>query len=85
MRSYAEALTEFYGGEVTGEAIYSNLLGWAENEDQRLKLATILQLETETKAWLRPHLLAQNLSVEERAADREKGAGIAAQVKPLSW
>jgi hypothetical protein len=85
MRTYAEALTEFYSGEVTGEAIYSNLLGWAASEDQRLKLATILQLETETKAWLRPYLLAQGISVEERAADREKGAGIAAQVKPLSW
>lgn len=85
MRSYSEALTEFYNGEVTGEAIYSTLLGWADDNDRRLKLATILQLETETKAWLRPHLIAQELSVEERPRDREKGAEIAAQVKPLTW
>jgi hypothetical protein len=85
MGTYAEALTEFYNGEVTGEAIYSNLLSWAKDEDQRLKLAAILQLETETKAWLRPYLLAKGLSIEERAEDREKGAGIAAQVKALDW
>lgn len=85
MTTYAEALAEFYNGEVTGEAIYSNLLSWAKNDDQRLKLATLLQLETETKAWLRPYLVAQGISVAERAEDRSKGAGVAEQVKPLTW
>jgi hypothetical protein len=85
MTSYAEALREFYSGEVLGEALYSALLGSARDDDQRLKMTTLLQLETETKAWLRTHMLAHGVSCEEQAADREKGSALAALFKPLPW
>jgi len=85
MVTYAETLAEFYNGEVLGETVYSALLSSCQTDEQRLKLATLLQLETETKAWLRPHALKYGVSVEERAADREEGARIAGQLKALAW
>ena len=85
MSTFAEALTEFYGGEIVGEVVYSGLLETAKSDDQRLKLATLLQLETETKAWLRPHMIARGVSVEEKESDRGTGAAYIAQFKPLTW
>ena len=85
MGTYREALAEYYNGEVLGEAAYSTMLTLAESDDQRLKLGTLLQLETETKAWLRPHVLANGVSLEERAQDRETGATLAGQLSKLSW
>jgi hypothetical protein len=85
MSSYTEALQDFYSGEVLGEAAYSALVGSARNDDERLKWGTLLQLETETKAWLRAPMVAHGVSIEERTADRGKGIALAEQVKPLSW
>jgi hypothetical protein len=62
MSSYAEALQDFYSVEVLGEAIYSALLGAARNDNERLKWGTLLQLETETKAWLRAPMVAHGVS-----------------------
>ncbi len=50
MSSYAEALLVFYAGEVAGEAFYSVSVGAGRNDVERLKWATLLQLETE--AWV---------------------------------
>lgn len=85
MASYAEALAEFYNGEVLGEAIYSGLLSAARNDPERLKWSTLLQLETETKAWLRAPMVARGVSIVEQAADRDKGNAIAEQLKALPW
>ncbi len=82
--SYAEALKEFYDGEVLGETIYSLLLERACDPSERLKLAHLLQLETETKAWLRPHLMGAGLSVVESAAVRVQGQAIA-DAQPTAW
>ena len=85
MSSYAEALQDFYRGEAPGEAVYSALLGSARNDDERLKLGTLLQLETETKAWLRAPMVARGVSLEEQSAVREDGAAVTEQLKPMSW
>ena len=85
MASHAEALLEFYGGEVLGEAIYSALLAAARSDDERLKWGTLLQLETETKAWLRAPMVAHGVSIAEQTADRDKGLAMAEQVKSLPW
>ena len=85
MASHAEALQEFYSGEVLGEAIYSALLGAARSDDERLKWGTLLQLETETKAWLRAPMVAHGVSIAEQPADREKGIALAEQLKSLPW
>jgi hypothetical protein len=85
MASYAEALAEFYGGEVLGEAVYSALVNAARNDHERMKWGTLLQLETEPKAWLRAPMVARGVSIVEQAADRDKGNAIAEQFKVLSW
>jgi len=85
MSSYTAALQDFYKGEVLGEAYYLAILGSARSDDERLKIATLLQLETETKAWLRAPMVAQGVSIEEQAAVREEAIAIAERVKPLSW
>jgi hypothetical protein len=85
MSSFEEALREFYGGEVLGETFYSALLASARNAEDRLKLGALLQLETETKAWLRAPMVSRGVSIEEQMADRHKGLALADQTKPLSW
>jgi hypothetical protein len=85
MAGYKEALQEFYSGEVLGEALYSALFVLAAGDDERLKMATLLQLETETKAWLRPHLLAAGLSIAEETSDRDRGAAFAGYFGSLPW
>jgi hypothetical protein len=85
MESFEEAIREFYDGEVGGEAIYSALLESAQTDDERFKFSTLLQLETETKAWLRAPMVARGLSIGERAAVREKDAAQIAPMKSLPW
>jgi hypothetical protein len=85
MSSYADALLEFYSGEVLGEAVYSGLLAGARSDDERLKWATLLQLETETKAWLRAPMVAHGVSIAEQPADRANGTAVAEQLAPLPW
>ena len=53
MSSYTDALLVFYRGEVAGEAFYSALVAAARDAAERLKWATLLQLETETVRLLR--------------------------------
>jgi len=85
MATFQEALKEFYTGEVLGETIYSALFEAATELHEKRKWATLLQLETETKAWLRPALLAHGVGVEEHAADRQMAISIAGQFLPLTW
>jgi hypothetical protein len=52
-----------YESEVNGEAIYSALLKAAKSDRERYHLATLLQLETETKAWLQPLLFKHRVEL----------------------
>ena len=85
MSSYAEALSEFYNGEVYGETLFSALVGSARNADERLKWSMLLQLETETKAWLRAPMVAHGVSIEERSEDRDNGLARACDRASLPW
>jgi hypothetical protein len=85
MSSYAEALREFYNGEVYGETLFSALVGLARNADERLKWSMLLQLETETKAWLRAPMVAHGVSIDERTEDRDKGLAKARERASLPW
>ena len=73
--AYGEGLRMFYDGEVLGETIYSAMLAGADDSVERLKLSHLLQLETETKAWLRPHLMSAGVCVVEPPAVREQRLG----------
>ncbi len=76
---YLSAVNEFlYQGEVLGEAVFASYVGLEENAERRYKWGTLLQLETETKARLRPFLTQLGLSivqvdVSERVAEFAKG------------
>jgi hypothetical protein len=54
MTTSQHVLKEFYVDEVLGETIYSALFEAATEQQEKRKWATLLQLEAETKAWLRP-------------------------------
>ena len=78
-------LIELYQGEVLGEVVFDALLATAENADQRWKLSMLLQLETETKARLRPVLAALGIDLAESAEMRSQGLALAASLGPLPW
>jgi hypothetical protein len=83
--SYERGLAEFYHGEVIGEAIYSTLLEAATAPEERLKWAHLLQLETETKAWLRPHMILAGVAISEPPDLREIARQIVTGLVPLDW
>ena len=85
MNSFVAALKSFYDGELIGEAVYSGLLEAAQTPDERLKWSTLLQLETETKAWLRAPMIAAGVSIVESSDKRQYGTNLAEQFKPASW
>jgi len=85
MSTYAEALLDFYAVEVQGEAVYSALHGAAKTDAERLRWATLLQLETETKAWLRAPMLANGVSIAEPTEERDKGVALARPLGALPW
>ena len=63
---YLAAITEyFYQGEVLGEAFFAYCVKHECDAGRRHKWATLLQLETETKARLRPFLTSLGLSVAQ--------------------
>ena len=59
MESFEDVIREFYDGEVGGEVVYSELLSSVQTDEERLKFGTLLQIETETKAWLRAPMVAR--------------------------
>jgi hypothetical protein len=85
MTTFQEVLKEFYTNEVLGETIYSALFEAATEPHEKRKWATLLQLETETKAWLRPVLVAHGVGVEEHAADWQMAVAMAGQLFPPGW
>ena len=79
------ALQEFYQGEILGEAMFDAMLQSASNESERYKIALMLQLETETKARLRPHLAAQGLPLQEDPQMRPSGERFARELQQATW
>jgi hypothetical protein len=79
------ALEEFYQGEILGEAMFDAMLKSARTESERYKIALMLQLETETKARLRPHLAAQGLPLQEDPQMRPRGEQEARALERATW
>ena len=79
------ALEEFYQGEILGEAMFDAMLKSARTEVERYKIALMLQLETETKARLRPHLAAQGLPLQEDPQMRPRGEQAARELERSTW
>lgn len=65
---YPGCLRELIESEIFGEAVSLALLEVARNERERYHFASLLQLETETKARLRPLLYKYKVSLSENMA-----------------
>ena len=63
---YPGCIAELYSSEIFGEKISLAMLPWAKSSEERWKLGTIAQLETETKARLRPFLVKHGISIAEQ-------------------
>jgi hypothetical protein len=83
--AFVKGVSELYQGELLGEVLLGGLLKTAENDEQRYKLGTMLQLETETKARLRPLAFRYGLDLAEDAAVRTEGLSAVETLSPLSW
>jgi hypothetical protein len=79
------ALQEFYQGEILGEAMFDSMLRSAGDESERYKIALMLQLETETKARLRPFLVAEGLPLQEDPRMRPEGEQFARELQSATW
>ena len=63
---YPACLRDLLESEIFGEAVSLALLDVARNDRDRYHFATLLQLETETKARLRPLLYRHGVSLSEQ-------------------
>lgn len=84
-QSFREALLEVYHGEQFGEAFFEALLPHAEDDQQYYVLGSLLQLESEGKAMMRPVLAKLGLSLDENPSSRPRGVSTSGMLKDLRW
>jgi hypothetical protein len=82
---FRDCLVEYYQSEVLGEAFFEAALQKFVKPDHRYKIGNLLQLETETKARLRPTILELGGSVEELDSSRETGHKLAESLTEGNW
>lgn len=63
--TYPDCIRELYDSEIFGEAAALAILRVARNDLERYHFGTLLQLETETKARLRPFLAGYGIDLSE--------------------
>ena len=78
-------LDEVYQGEVIGETFFNTLLLRFKSPEQQYKLGSLLQLETEFKAKVRPIAVAHGLDPVEREESRQKGQDFADSLEGETW
>ena len=82
---FSEALLSVYHGEQFGEAVFESLLPEAENQEQSYILGSLLQLESEGKAVMRPVLTRLGLPLDENPDSRPRGLASAHALKEMPW
>ena len=82
---FRDVVIEYYQGEIGGEAFFDTILGFHEDPVHRHKIASLLQLESETKTRLRPLVVRLGIDPGEREGARAKGQESALPLKGLSW
>ncbi len=85
LEKYKAGLSQQYQGEVTGEVAQNALIKKFDTPWQKYLMGTALQLETETKARLRPIVAALGIDIVESEESREMGLALAALVEDLDW
>ena len=83
-RTYPACIRELYESEIFGEAVFDAIIDHARTPRERYHLATLLQLETETKARLRPFLLKHGISLNE-TMDLSMLPGIIEAYNSMDW
>jgi len=82
---YLKNVNDFmYQGEVLGEAMLDAYVAAEHDPVHRYKWGTVLQLETETKARLRPFMTKLGLSLAQNDT-REQVAGVMKNFAAKSW
>jgi hypothetical protein len=84
-KSFNDGLIDMYQGEILGVALFDRMLGFFDDPTQHFKVATMLQLETESIARLRPALMALRLDLSEIAESRNAGHKWADSLQGLTW
>lgn len=83
--AFKQGMIELYQGELLGEVFFENMLSYFKEPDQQYKISVMLQLETETKARLRPVMMLLCLELGEQNDSRKMGLDMANAMKGLSW
>ena len=83
--SFQQALVEMYQGEIFGEVLFDKMLTFFESPHEKYKIAVMLQLETETKARLRPALMQLGIDVAESEESRRIGLETATNLEGKNW
>ena len=78
-------MVELYQGEILGEVLFDQMLSYFDQPEQQYKIAVMLQLETETKARLRPAMIQLGLDLAEQPQFRNMGQEMADALKGKSW
>ena len=85
LEEYKLGLSEQYQGEVIGEVALNCMLPKFRSPRQQYLLGTVLQLETETKARLRPVLAQLGIDIVEAEESRKTGLEFGGMVEGLDW
>lgn len=83
--TFKDDLMSQYQGEIIGESFSSRMLELYPDPEQQYKIGLILQLETETKARLRPAMVALGMDIRELDESRAAGLEMAAGFEGKSW
>lgn len=76
---------ELFQGEVLGEVFFDGLLSYFRGPVEQYKIATLLQLETETKARLRPFMISIGMDLSEDEVWRQRAIDLLATFEGKSW
>jgi hypothetical protein len=85
LEEYKVGLSEQYQGEVIGEAAINSLLPRFRSPREQYFLGTVLQLETETKARLRPIVAELGIDILESEESRIAGLAFREMAEGLDW
>jgi hypothetical protein len=83
--AFKQGMTELYQGEIFGEVLFDQMLSFFDEPDLKYKISILLQLETETKARLRPAMMQLGLDLCEYPESRKMGLDMAASMKGKTW
>ena len=84
-KSLEETLAALYQGEVFGEAFFGQLMKRFQSPDELYKLGSMLQLETETKARIRPVAAAYGVDLAEQIDEQKRGMQLAEIIEGGTW